>query len=436
MSEPAQTEQTAESEPLRKEEPPATKFPPPTPKAKKKSGGGGCLTLILLLAIVGGGGYYSYPYWEPQAKSLMAEHAPFLAAPLEKVENWTSIEDRLQALEQKAQAPADASPMDDLVKEHDQLRADLHAMMARIGELEKALSNVRDMIGTPVPLPTDGAELGAVRGALDSLTARLSSVEGAMASAGSREGDAAPDTAAALQALALRLESLEAAPKSPDLSAATERLSNENTQLRDTVNQIAARLDGIESLPAPAPVVVGSSQGQALILAIEQLRSAVAGSGAFGPQLETVAGMAGGDPKVVAQVNALAPFAASGVPTVEALRIQFSEQAADIVRAGMVAADGDWMDQTMNRVLSVVRVRRTTDNLSGEGADALVARAESALATGDLTTAVQVLGNLTGPGLQAAAPWLSAAQSRLTADSAGRALQGHAISLLTAKSEG
>ncbi|GAB6052256.1 hypothetical protein JCM17960_10760 [Magnetospira thiophila] len=413
-------------------EPPAQKFAAPPPSAKKSSGGGGCLATLLFLVIFGGAAYYTYPSWSPEAGRLMTQYVPFLSDPLQKAQDWAALEDRVRALEAQSQneetAPeAEAPlPLDQLEAQRNKMRDDMEIMMARIGELETALADVRGMIGAVTP-PTE--TLGAARQDLENLVGRMNALEGTLATVGSGPGESEA-AQAALQGLNARLEKLETA------QADSAQLSSENAQLRDTVQQIASRLDGIESRPAAPPVVLGTAQGQALILAIEQLRTAAAGSSAFAPQLETVAGMAAGETQIVAQLNALAPFAAAGVQTVETLRIQFAEQAADIVRAGMVAADGDWMDQTLDRVLSVVKIRRTADNLAGAGADARVARAEAALASGDLIAAVDVLRGLNGGAAAAAQSWMTQAEARLTVDAALQALHGHAITLLTAKSEG
>ena len=59
------------------------------------------------------------------------------------------------------------------------------------------------------------------------------------------------------------------------------------------------------------------------------------------------------------------------------------------------------------------RVRSLAPATEPERADAIVARAEIAARRGDLTTAINELSGLRGPGAGAAAGWLKSARNRL-----------------------
>jgi hypothetical protein len=78
-----------------------------------------------------------------------------------------------------------------------------------------------------------------------------------------------------------------------------------------------------------------------------------------------------------------------------------------------------------------VTVRPVGADVSGEGAPARVARAEAALAHGDLAAAVAEIEPLEGAADAAAAPWLAEAHQRMAAQAAVAALQDRATRLLS-----
>ena len=74
-----------------------------------------------------------------------------------------------------------------------------------------------------------------------------------------------------------------------------------------------------------------------------------------------------------------------------------------------------------------VRWRRT-DNLEGNGAEAIVARAESRLAAGDIAGALAELTALSEKSMAVAQPWIAEAKAQIAAEGAIADLQLHAIS--------
>ncbi|MGB0747203.1 MAG: COG4223 family protein [Magnetospiraceae bacterium] len=248
----------------------------------------------------------------------------------------------------------------------------------------------------------------------------------------------AESAAAQIATLEKRLAALEGGAPAPsegavtpavsgNLSALETNLSDLGTNVADLgvgLSALAERLDALESQPMGA-----STRVPALLLAIGQLGEALTGADGFSEELSTVKALAGGDFGGEALAT-LDPLAASGVPTVIALRDSFRPIAGDIVRAAVIPEDAGWLTGTVDRMTSVVKVRRVDGDLSGDGVDAVVARTEAALAAGDLSKAVAELGTLSGPPADKAAAWLAEAQTRVTADQAISDLKSQALAQL------
>jgi hypothetical protein len=101
------------------------------------------------------------------------------------------------------------------------------------------------------------------------------------------------------------------------------------------------------------------------------------------------------------------------VPSLPELRNAFERSANEIVHTAQ-APDGDGLlDQAAGNLMRLVTVRPVGADVEGDGAAARVARAEAALAEGDLAAAVAELEGLQGPAAEAAAPWLAEALAAL-----------------------
>jgi hypothetical protein len=96
-----------------------------------------------------------------------------------------------------------------------------------------------------------------------------------------------------------------------------------------------------------------------------------------------------------------------------------------------VTASDTWTDRVVNRLASLVTVRRVgSPAIAAGGIDGIVAQAEAALEGGDLQAAVTALERLDGAPAVAAADWLQHARARLTADRALSTLQQRALARL------
>src|SRR5690606_19729666 len=81
------------------------------------------------------------------------------------------------------------------------------------------------------------------------------------------------------------------------------------------------------------------------------------------------------------------------------------------------APEGDWVDRTVERLSSVVTVRRVEAPAAGTP-DAYVAAAEKALAQRDVAAALEALAPIRDAVAQAAPDWLATAEARRALDAA------------------
>ena len=108
----------------------------------------------------------------------------------------------------------------------------------------------------------------------------------------------------------------------------------------------------------------------------------------------------------------LADHAASGLPTLQSLRQSFPDAARAALDAALRANTGaSWTD----RVSAFLRGQTGARSLiprEGSDPDAVLSRAEAALAAGDLTAALAEIGALPSAGQSAMADWLGLAKLR------------------------
>jgi len=109
--------------------------------------------------------------------------------------------------------------------------------------------------------------------------------------------------------------------------------------------------------------------------------------------------------------------AKTGAATVRELTEEFAAVATDSTQAARLPSSDTWYGKTLHNLASLVKFRRV-DDVSGEGVDALVARAEEKILAGDLSEGVELLKKLSDEPAKVAAPWLMRAENRLNVDTA------------------
>ncbi|WP_353858517.1 mitofilin family membrane protein [Azospirillum formosense] len=365
----------------------ASSYEPPrieAPREERKSGAG-FATAVSLIALLVGAAALSQPWWGPRVPgwpTAGGPAAPSAAAPAPQPDpalrnQVQQLSERLAKLEQRPAAPAEGN--------------------AAAGIDQQTLDN-----------------------AVGQLAARIQQLE------------QRPQAAA------------DAAPAEPDPRVA--QLTEQLGQIRQRVDavgneaqaagQIRQEVDALKQELAAVNQAVetrrdAAAAAQALVLAAGQLRSALAAGQPFQQELQAVRAVASGDAQVTQPLEAVAGYAAKGVPTQPQLTDRFSAMASDIVRADNQGEGNDWVEQVTGKIATLVTVRRSGGDAVGDGASAVVARAEAALQAGNLGGAVKELGALKGPAAQVAAPWIADAKARLAANEAGQQLTNRAIGLLS-----
>jgi hypothetical protein len=237
----------------------------------------------------------------------------------------------------------------------------------------------------------------------------------------------------------LKQQAVEArAPASP--SPAEQPLKAEDQRLMTALQTLTTRLDAmgsdmaardgrIASIEAASKaataqnVVAGTgSRGNALVVAVGQLRDALSRSTPFAAQLASLNSVAAGNGAVAQAIAPLAEHAKDGIPTRALLRQRFSAVVTRATRVALVSRDTGWLDRTLAQLSSVVSVRRVGDDVVGDSPQAVLARAEARVQADDLAGALVELAKLTGAPKKSVAGWRQNAAARLTADKSVAAL--------------
>lgn len=212
--------------------------------------------------------------------------------------------------------------------------------------------------------------------------------------------------------------------------AENRRLSTELARLQDEVASLGAS--------SSRPVI-----REGLLLAVGQLREAIRRGAPFAAELRTVQALSGDEAALVAALAPLVPLAERPPPARDALLQRFPGLSANAARAAQVGALslpadstaentlGRWWNGVVQRLSSVVSVRRVGE-AEGDTALARLARADRAVASGDLAASVAALEGLGGQVAEALAPWPTEAKARLAADRQAEALLAAALTAAAA----
>ncbi len=345
-----------------------------------------------------------------------------------------------------------------------QLRGDLAGVRADLATAQAALKTVLARPADP-PAPT-----GDQTQALAALTDRLARLErrdpAAPAPAAPPAASAPPATADQTQALAVLSERLAQIERRPPASTANlaeradveKRLAELETRLRgeiarvggdggvsrETATQTAQRLAVIEKdmtarLAALDKGLAATGDGTrraadngraaAAIGVAGRLRQAIDAGVPFATDAELLKPLAGGDPDIAAALQALAPLATTGVVPLKTLALDLPQIARAVIAADL--ADDSWGERMLGKLRALVSIRRVGGDSAGDSSEAIMARAEAALAGGELAKAVTELKGLTGAAMAPAVAWLAKAETNLAAQRAVDRLSLHGIALLS-----
>ena len=345
---------------------------------------------LLLFAILTGAIFAARPFWAPYADAYIQalQKDPF------QDPRMNSLSERLAALETMAK---DTQQSNDTLSELESRRAEISdrvgTLVARVGDLEGSLASVKKMVeATTLPLEADDA-----RKSLDELQ--------------------------------MRIARLESSGTVSALKADVEKIGVESDRILATVDDITSRVHGLETAGEMAMGTIGKTRDT--ILAAERLREALRAAAPFDNELQAFQEVVADQADLLKIATDLAPFAKSGIPPLATLREQFDAVARKIVASDLMMEGDGWMATVVNRLSSLVSVRRTGAEVGENSIDGAVATAERAVGDGDLMGAITALQALEGDAAEAAAPWLADARARIMAERSMVVLHVHAVSLMS-----
>lgn len=195
--------------------------------------------------------------------------------------------------------------------------------------------------------------------------------------------------------------------------------------LAQSVVLFGKRLDDMQKQVNEREAYAKVSQG--FLLAATQLAGAVERGDRFTIELKTVRNLAPSSINVESMLESFAAYADKGIPTKEALLARFPAMVDSAMRATILPDDNQLLAGTVERLSSLVSVRRVDAAAEGDSAPAVLARAEAKAEVGDLIGATAEIATLNGAPAEAAKPWLTDATVRLSAQENLSALAAEAV---------
>lgn len=271
-------------------------------------------------------------------------------------------------------------------------------------------------------LQASEADIAALRSRLDAAERRAAAakdLETRLAAIEQRAGNASAssgETAQQLRALGDRIAALEQQLASkPDSSTALADLQTETKSLEAETQSLAQKLEALsQTLSALAAHQQPTDRGEAaLLIALQQLRLALAGSEPYAGPLHTAEALAKDRADLLQQLQGFDARATSGIPTMAQLVASFESTASRVLDAMPAPSDSGWFAGAGNFLMRFFDVRRES---GGSDAESVLAAAQKALKRGDLAAAIAALKRLGGPGAEAARGWLADAAARADAE--------------------
>jgi hypothetical protein len=296
------------------------------------------------------------------------------------------------------------------------------AQTSTIEDLNTRVTHLEDKPAAPADMSAVTKRLDALDASLAAIQKDVTGLREQMQSASAKIADL--EKAAALQASAkTALAAAPAAAPAPDLSGVEGRLSKLEQQL------VAA---GAEAAAAAAKSASKPQQDDTPLrraLAASALDQAVQQGLPYAAALTTASKLSGGAPAL----KPLEPFAATGVPSADALSRELLAQLPKLQPAheDKPAANG-WLDHLRNSASRLVRVTRI--DTTGADRAALLARLKTAAERSDLQQAENIVAQLPEQDRKALQGWLDKVHARAAALAASRAFNQTAAAALSSSS--
>ena len=278
--------------------------------------------------------------------------------------------------------------------------ADTAAFEAQIAAQATEIAALKDQIAVLANAPTleprivaletaPAPDLSPLTAQIDGLAKRLDQIESLPADGSAANPAALAALADQIAALQTKVDAQGSAPASPE---ATALAAEAEARLKEAEAQAA-------QMKAEAEALAQATQARATL---GRLQAALDTGTPLAPILADLG----------TDNTTLAAFAETGIPTLAGLQASFPEAARAALEASLRADMGDsWTERATSFLRSQTGARSLTPR-DGADPDAVLSRAEAALATGDLAMVFTELSGLPEPGQAAMAAWRGIAQSR------------------------
>ena len=403
---------------------------------RQRAGGGSMLFYLVLMLIAAAAVVVTAPAWQPQVSALLGLDAPTTTATAPADDRIATLQADVESLSAQVQATVDDEALQQAI---DPLKSELDGLKQEVATLKTEFETLRSSAGTGSTTLSQGPgvdlapieeRLGKLETALSDASTRIEQVAsaqgastGTTAPAPDSSPSAAPDPR--VDGLVSENEALK-----QQIASLTERLDQMSGldakvgELAPRLEALAPRLDALDQQVAALPKSNEQQHAVALIVAVGELRSALASDKSFAAELSTLNDLTHDDeavrPRLKPIVDRLSPMADAGVPTLSQLAAAFP--ATEIARAGEAELAGEITDDNWlkrfwrglgHSISEVITVRPTGPDVEGDDTLARLARAEAKLGEGDLAAAVAEMKALTGLAAETAAEWLAQAEARL-----------------------
>ncbi|NOG10738.1 COG4223 family protein [Ruegeria sp. HKCCD4315] len=266
----------------------------------------------------------------------------------------------------------------------------------QIAKLSQTLANTPDVSGLTDQVKALSDKLAPVEGDLNAVKSSVDALSGQVTP------------------LSERIATLEKAPieanASPEATAAFE------AELKKLQDSLAAQRAEVEKMVSDAQALEAKASAEAQTASNAAVLSRVHGQLDAGqPYSELVAELKAGGVDVP---DALSAPADKGVETLSSLRASFEPAARNALANARDADKGTGLIAFLQRQTGA----RSVTPQEGDGPDAVLSRAQAALADGDLSKALSELKSLPEAAQTAMADWEQAAQTRVAAVDAANTL--------------
>ncbi len=391
---------------------------------------GRALTWLVLLLAGGGLALWGAPKVAPSLPSGMAPVKAWLTpgatgAEAEIAALRAEMEDRLAAL-QEAEPEGGPAPEDlaAITGQATELQENLASIQESVNTLIEGNAAVRDRIGA-----LEGADIGErlsqLETRLSGLGTQVETLTGLTADEGALAEGALEELSRFTAALdGLRTEIDDLAAKDGALALQLEEV--EASTDRKIEEAAAAYARDVEAAEADAQAAATAAEEAERLATIRASVASIEGAITTGsPYRAALDALSAATETEIPEL--LAANADSGVATLAQLRAEFGTAAHAAIRADIQATADTGVAGRIGAFFEQQVATRSLTPQEGDSTDAVLSRAEAALRSDDLSTAIAELDTLQGAAADAVTGWKDAALARLSASEALAAFRDAAL---------